>query len=136
MLKPQCPIGLKMHPLTSFGQPIQDRVLTLIRQFYQQSHGKLPIVAYGSVLTPEDAFQMIAAGASLIQLDTACLTYGGPAMVFAIHRGLVRLLTAKGFSDVNKAVGADVKNSMQNMGNDSATVGDPVFLFSGTCQDS
>jgi dihydroorotate dehydrogenase len=95
-----------------FGGPLQERIFALIAQFYRQSQGRLPIVAYGSVFTPEDAFRMIGAGASLIQLDSTCLTYAGPAVVFNIHKGLIRLLTEKGFSSIEKAVGCDLRVQM------------------------
>lgn len=93
-----------------FGQILKARVITTIRQIYQQSKGMLPIVSYGCVLNAEDAFQMISSGASLVQLDSACLTYGGPAAVFSIHRGLAKILTEKGFPNVSKAVGTDLQS--------------------------
>ncbi len=92
-----------------FGGPLQERMLALIAQFYRQSQGRLPIVAYGSVFTPEDAFRMICSGASLIQLDAASLTYAGPAIVFNIHKGLVKLLSEKGFSKIEQAIGCDLR---------------------------
>ena len=92
-----------------FGGPLQERIFALIAQFYRQSQGRLPIVAYGSVFTPEDAFRMICAGASLIQLDSASLTYAGPAIVFNLHKGLIKILAEKGFENVEKAVGSDLR---------------------------
>ncbi len=109
-----------------FGQPIQERVITLIRQVYQQSNGQLPIVAYGSILTPEDAFRMITAGASLIQLDTASLTYAGPEVVFALHKGLIKILTEKGYPSIAKAVGIDVKKDPQNYSGSVPSQGQPI----------
>jgi hypothetical protein len=40
------------------------------------------------------------------------LTYAGPAVVFNIHKGLIRLLTEKGFSSIEKAVGCDLRAQM------------------------
>ncbi len=97
-----------------YGQPLQDRIVTLIAQFYRNLEGRLPIISYGSVLTPEDAYRMISSGASLIQLDTAALTYAGPAAVFALHKGLIKILTEKGYSNIQKMVGCDLNNRSQN----------------------
>ena len=52
---------------------------------------------------------MICSGASLIQLDAASLTYAGPAIVFNIHKGLVKLLSEKGFSKIEQAIGCDLR---------------------------
>lgn len=49
--------------------------------------GKLPIVGVGGVASGDDAFDKIAAGASLVQLYTA-LTYEGPTIVGKVKREL------------------------------------------------
>jgi len=94
-----------------YGMALQKRTIDLIHQFYRESKGALPIVAYGGVLNVDDAISMISAGASLIQLDTACLTYAGPAVVFALHKGLQKYLTEKGYSNISQAIGSDFKDS-------------------------
>ena len=52
----------------------------------------------------EDAWQMILAGASLVQVYTGFI-YGGPGMVRDINRHIVSKLKQGGFSNVAEAVG-------------------------------
>lgn len=60
----------------------------------------------GGVRSAEDAYAMIRAGASIVQLLTA-LVYRGPALVREIKAGLDALLARDGFAQVADAVGAD-----------------------------
>ena len=46
-------------------------------------------------MTEEDAWQMIRAGASLVQVHTG-LIYGGPSFVAAINRHLIKRLSERG----------------------------------------
>jgi dihydroorotate dehydrogenase len=64
----------------------------------------LPILGVGGVGSPEEAFQKIRAGASVVQLYTA-LAYGGLSLGADIARGLDRLLAQHGFASVTDAVG-------------------------------
>lgn len=53
--------------------------------------GKIPIVGVGGVSSGRDAYDKIAAGASLVQLYTA-LTYEGPPLVKRIKKELTEIL--------------------------------------------
>lgn len=75
-----------------------------IRDFYQRTEGRLPIVGVGGVSSAEDAYDKIKAGASLVQLYTALL-YQGPALITRILDGLTQLLRQDGFQHVSDAVG-------------------------------
>ena len=65
----------------------------------------MPIIGCGGVASGEDAYRMIRAGASLVQLYTA-LVFHGPALVPRMAR-LADLLKQDGFTTVVDAVGAD-----------------------------
>jgi dihydroorotate dehydrogenase len=58
------------------------------------------------MLSGEDAYRKIRAGASLVELYTA-LAYEGPALIPAIKQQLAECLERDGFSSVGEAVGAD-----------------------------
>ena len=65
----------------------------------------------GGVASAEDAYALVRAGASLVQLYTA-LVYKGPSLAPALTEGLAKLAAADGFPSVQAAVGADhVKKS-------------------------
>ncbi|XP_060924348.1 dihydroorotate dehydrogenase (quinone), mitochondrial [Limanda limanda] len=88
------------------GQPLKDLSTSTVREMYNLTKGKIPIVGIGGVASGQDAMDKIRAGASLVQLYTA-LTYQGPPIVSKIKRELEQLLKEEGFSSVSEAVGAD-----------------------------
>ena len=62
------------------GTPINKMNTERIRAVHQRMGGKLPIVASGGVMRPEDAQAKLDAGAVLVQLYTG-LIYEGPGLV-------------------------------------------------------
>ena len=54
----------------------------------------------------QDAFDKIAAGATLVQLYTA-LSYEGPPVIRRVKRELAAILKEKGFTGVSEAVGSE-----------------------------
>lgn len=87
------------------GKPLKPYALRLIGQIYLRTNGRVPIVAAGGISTGQDAFEMIQAGASLIQINTA-MVYKGPNVVNDINRDLAKLLKKKGYKSVQEAVGS------------------------------
>lgn len=53
--------------------------------------GKVPIIGVGGVFTGEDAYELITAGASLVQIYTS-LSYEGPPVVRKIKNELADIL--------------------------------------------
>lgn len=87
------------------GRPLASRSNEVIRSIYHYSKGKLPIIGVGGIFTAEDAFEKIAAGASLIQAYTGFI-YQGPSFARDINRGLVRIIGEKSFASIDEAVGS------------------------------
>ena len=75
---------------------------------YRRTEGKVPIIGCGGVASGADAYAMIRAGASLVQLYTA-LVFHGPGLIPRIKRDLTDLLKRDGFDGVAEAVGIDQK---------------------------
>ena len=92
------------------GRPLFGLALETVRRLRRLTHGDIPIVAAGGIFTGEDAYAMIRAGASAVQIYTA-LIYGGPGVVRRIKQELVELLRRDGFAQVEQAVGRDVEAS-------------------------
>lgn len=86
------------------GAPLRMRSTEVISMVYRYSLGKLPIVGVGGISTPEDAFEKIAAGASLVQAYTGFI-YGGPRFAQDIVKGLELILREKGIQSLRDAVG-------------------------------
>ncbi|MEZ2318787.1 MAG: quinone-dependent dihydroorotate dehydrogenase [Microcoleus sp.] len=90
------------------GLPVQERSTQIIRFIWEQTQGELPIVGVGGIFTADDAWEKIAAGATLIQVYTGWV-YEGPWMVRRILQGLLNKLEENGFNSISEAVGCGNK---------------------------
>jgi dihydroorotate dehydrogenase len=90
------------------GKPLQKKSNEVIKKIYKYSNGKLPIIGVGGIFTAEDAFEKIAAGASLIQAYTG-FVYQGLGFAKEINSGLARILKEKGFTNLDEAIGSQSK---------------------------
>ncbi len=73
------------------GAPLRQRSTEVIRFIHHQTQGHLPIIGVGGIFTPEDAWDKIAAGASLLQIYTGWI-YEGPWLVQRILKDLAKRL--------------------------------------------
>ena len=87
------------------GRPLFKRSNEVIRLLYQYTRGRLPIVGVGGIFTSQDAFEKIAAGASLVQAYTGFI-YSGLSFARDVNEGLERILHERGFSRLDDAVGS------------------------------
>lgn len=92
--------GLSGAPIFSFSTDMLARV-------YRLTKGRVPLIGVGGVMTPEDAYQKILHGASLVQIYTA-LVYHGFSVVPEMNRHIINRLRQDGFSNVHEAVGSAV----------------------------
>lgn len=86
------------------GAPLRDRATEVIRFLYQESNGQLPIVGVGGIFTAQDAWEKLAAGASLLQTYTGWV-YQGPMMVRQILEGLLQQLEQHQVNHISAIVG-------------------------------
>lgn len=86
------------------GGPLRQKSTRMVADLYHLTKGKIPIVGVGGIFTAADAWEKIAAGASLVQLYTGFI-YRGPAIVREINEGLQKILKREGFADLDAAVG-------------------------------
>ena len=86
------------------GKPLQKRSNAVIGKIYKYSKGKLPVVGVGGIFSAEDAFEKIAAGASLLQAYTG-FVYQGFSFARDINFGLNKILKEKGFDNLDEAIG-------------------------------
>ena len=89
------------------GKPIQNLSTNLIKKFYKQLKGKIPIIGVGGIDSGESAFEKITSGASAVQLYTGMI-FKGPTIVKDIKSGLINILKDKGFKNINEAVGTNL----------------------------
>jgi dihydroorotate dehydrogenase len=86
------------------GAPLKHRSLHVLRQLRARVGDRLVLVAVGGIETPDDAWERIQAGATLLQAYTG-FVYGGPLWPRRIHHCLARRTRAAGFSSIQQAVG-------------------------------
>ncbi|KAI4469346.1 dihydroorotate dehydrogenase (quinone) mitochondrial-related [Holotrichia oblita] len=67
------------------GKPLTGRAVEVIRHINKRTEGRYPIIGAGGVMTPQDAQDMLDAGASLVQVYTG-MVYGGPSFAGRICR--------------------------------------------------
>jgi dihydroorotate dehydrogenase len=91
------------------GRPLRARSTEVIKHLYQQTKGKLPIIGVGGIFTAADAWEKIAAGASLVQVYTG-LVYEGPGICRSIVRGLAARLVEKKVRRLEEVVGCEAPN--------------------------
>jgi dihydroorotate dehydrogenase len=90
------------------GAPLKRRATQVIANLYNLTQGELPLIGVGGIFTAEDAWEMISAGACLIQIYTGFI-YEGPAIARNINEGLRRIVSSKGFVSLDEAVGHRAK---------------------------
>jgi dihydroorotate dehydrogenase len=90
------------------GQPLARRARAVISHLYMATNKQLPIIGVGGVAGAADAYQHMAAGATLVQLYTGMI-YEGPAIAQTIKRGLVELLRQHGHRSIDEVVGCGVQ---------------------------
>ena len=88
--------GLSGKPLFSISNEV-------LKNIYQLTKGKIPIIAAGGVASGSDAYQKIKLGASLVQIYSAFI-YQGFELTQKIKKELDDCLKKDGFKNINQAM--------------------------------
>jgi dihydroorotate dehydrogenase len=88
------------------GKVVHDLSVDLVRKIYQKTQGKYVIIGLGGIFNAEDAYRMIKAGASLVQLITGMI-FQGPQVISEINQGLVKLMRQDAVDNIKDVIGAD-----------------------------
>jgi dihydroorotate dehydrogenase len=84
------------------GPPLRGPALAVLRRLRERSGDRLVLIAAGGIETPDDAWERLRAGATLVQAYTGFI-YGGPLWPRRMHAALARLARAAGLSSVSSA---------------------------------
>ena len=87
------------------GAPVRARAREVVARIWRTSGGAIPIVGVGGIFTADDAWEMVRAGASLVQLYTGFI-YRGPLVAREICLGLRARLRREGMRSLDEAVGS------------------------------
>ena len=91
------------------GKPLRARSTEVIRHLHKQTKGNLPIIGVGGIFNAADAWEKIAAGASLLQIYTG-LVYEGPSLARSIVTGLLQRLEENGLDRLEQAIGLEQRS--------------------------
>ncbi len=81
------------------GPPLRARALAVLVRLRARAGDRLVLIAAGGIETPEDAWERLRAGATLVQAYTGFI-YGGPLWPRRMHAGLARRARAAGLSSI------------------------------------
>src|SRR6202011_2520921 len=77
------------------GPPLRAPALAVLTRLRARAGDRLGLIAAGGIETPDDAWERLRAGATLVQAYTG-FVYGGPLWPRRMHAGLARRIkTAK-----------------------------------------
>jgi dihydroorotate dehydrogenase len=82
------------------GPPLRGPALAVLRRLRERAGDRLVLIAAGGIETPDDAWERMAAGATLVQAYTGFI-YGGPLWPRRMHAGLARRAQAAGLSGLD-----------------------------------
>jgi dihydroorotate dehydrogenase len=84
------------------GPPLRAAALGVLRRLRERAGDRLVLIAAGGIETPDDAWDRLAAGATLVQAYTGFI-YGGPLWPRRMNAGLARRARAAGLPSVSAA---------------------------------
>jgi len=90
------------------GKPLFEDSTSVLKDMYNITEGKIPLIGVGGIFSGDDAYVKIKAGASLIQIYTSVI-YEGFELVNRINKRLLELLEKDGFKNISDAIGVDAK---------------------------
>lgn len=93
------------------GRPLTEVSRRFVANVYSKTQGKLPIIGVGGIMSGEDAWNMLTAGASLIQVYTGFI-YGGPFFIPSLNRYISRRMKQEGIASVSELTGSNVAGAL------------------------
>jgi dihydroorotate dehydrogenase len=84
------------------GPPLRGPALAVLRRLRERTGDRLVLIAAGGIETPDDAWERLRAGATLVQAYTGFI-YGGPLWPRRMQTGLARRARAAGLSGIGAA---------------------------------
>ena len=82
------------------GPPLRESALSVLRRLRERAGDRLVLIAAGGIETPDDAWERLAAGATLVQAYTGYI-YGGPLWPRRMHAALANRVREAGLSSVS-----------------------------------
>lgn len=87
-----------------YGEPLQKKAESLIREFRKYTNGLIPLIASGSAMTAQDVYDLICAGAWAVELGSS-FYLKGPKAFMDMQADLSNLVKKAGASSVQELIG-------------------------------
>ena len=94
--------GVSGAPLTLLSRQI-------VAKLYQKTGGKLPIIGVGGIMNADDAWEMLRAGASLLQIYSGFI-YSGPTFIRDLHLGILEHMKERNVSQLSEIIGENASS--------------------------
>jgi dihydroorotate dehydrogenase len=107
------------------GAPLKTRALEVLKRLYARVGDDLVLISVGGIETPDDAWERILAGATLVQAYTGFI-YGGPAWPRRMNAALARRVHEAGRSSIQELVGAGVDARFDEKGSNGPAPQSPT----------
>jgi dihydroorotate dehydrogenase len=95
------------------GRPLKAQALQVLETLSKRTQGSLVLISVGGIETPQDAWDRLVAGASLVQAHTA-FVYDGPLWASRMNKGLVELLARSPWEEIQDVIGVGREFSEQD----------------------
>ncbi len=86
------------------GEPLRKNMIHLIKDFRKRTHGLIPLIASDVLMTGEDVFDFLAAGASAVEAGVVCF-FEGPQAIQKLNMELSAIMRKKGIRQVVDIIG-------------------------------
>jgi dihydroorotate dehydrogenase len=86
------------------GAPLRARAVEVLERLYERVGDRLVLISVGGISTPDDAWERIVAGATLIQAYTGFI-YGGPGWPAHMNRALAQRVRDAGAASIRELIG-------------------------------
>lgn len=86
------------------GEPLRSRSREVVARIFSRAGRSLPVIGVGGVSSADDAWDMVEAGASLVQVYTGFI-YRGPTMASELTEGMRARLRSSGAGSLSAVVG-------------------------------
>lgn len=104
LTRPDQPLAVLREAGGLSGEPLRALAKRTVARAYRAVGARVPIVGVGGVASGEDAWQLLLAGASLVQIFTA-LVYQGPGLPRKILHELLQIMDREGVRQFSEAIG-------------------------------
>src|SRR3989338_1030259 len=88
------------------GKPLFEMSNETLKNFYQFTAGKIPLIGVGGISCAADAYKKIKLGSSVVQLYSA-FVYQGFGLVEKMKKELSAMVAKDGFKNISEAVGSE-----------------------------